>query len=317
MQFRGEPGAVLDGQGATKFAFAGGALGVRIQDVEITGYSSDSTLGAIQGYDAEDWTLQNLNVHDNYGYGALLRNHFTVLGGTFHHNSRLGISVWQGSGGLIDGVDLSFNNPDTLFAPLNQAGGIKIEQSDDVTVHGCHVHDNVGPGIWYDGDNRGSLISGNTVTDNTHVGILYEISYSGVIQGNTVVGNGVVEKAVYGSGILVANSQDVEIHDNVLRQNSDGIVAHRENRGSGAFGVYEVRNLWVHDNDIEIPSGHAGMLDFIGDNAMLHSLNNRFDRNRYDITGNALPFYAGALDPSSVSAWRALGQDQNSTFTGP
>ncbi len=52
---------------------------------------------------------------------------------------------------------------------------------------------------WYDGDNRRSVVSDNLVTDNTHVGIMYEISRSGVIRGNTVTGNGTVHKGVYGS----------------------------------------------------------------------------------------------------------------------
>ncbi len=97
----GEPGTVMDGQGATRFAFDGSGLAVRIRDLEMMNYASDSTLGAIQGYNARDWTLENLNVHHNSGYGANLRGHFTVLGGTFHHNGRLGIGVTQSAGGVI------------------------------------------------------------------------------------------------------------------------------------------------------------------------------------------------------------------------
>ena len=317
MEFRGEPGAVLDGQDVTRFAFNGGATAVQIRDLEITRYSSDSILGAIQGYDAYEWTLEHLNVHHNAGYGANLRGRFMVLGGTFHHNGRLGIGVTQGTGAVIDGVNMSYNNPNVRFDPLWEAGGIKISLSSDVTVRGCHVHDNVGPGIWYDGENRGSVIADNIVRDNTHVGIMYEISQAGTIKGNTVSGNGTVHKGVYGSGILIVSSQDVEVHDNVLSGNSNGIVAHREARGSGTFGVREVRNLWVHDNDIDQRFGSSGMLDFIGDNAMLRTLNNRFDRNRYDVRGNSMPFYAGSLSPTTISGWRGAGQDSHSTFIGP
>lgn len=316
MVFRGEPGTVMDGQHLTKFAFAGGAVGVLIQDLEITGYLADSTLGAIQGYDARGWTLQNLNVHHNATYGANLRNDFRVLGGTFHHNGRLGIGVTQGANGLIDGVDLSFNNPDTLFDPLWEAGGIKISISDDVTVHGCAVHDNVGPGIWYDGDNRGSVVSANVVTGNTQIGIMYEISLSAVIQGNTISGNGSATTGPNGAGILVSASQDVEVHHNVLVGNANGIIGLQEERGSGRYGRHLVTNLWVHDNDVTLAVGTSGLLDFIRDGT-LYTRNNRFDHNAYNITGNSLPFWIDALIRVSRAAWQARGLDPTSTFTGP
>ncbi len=80
MQFRGEPGTVMDGQGVTPFAFEGNAVGVKVSDLEITGYAPNCTtngcLGAIQGYDARDWTLQNLHVHHNAGSGADLAGRF-------------------------------------------------------------------------------------------------------------------------------------------------------------------------------------------------------------------------------------------------
>ncbi len=192
-----------------------------------------------------------------------------------------------------------------------------ISLSNQVTVRSCHSHHNGGPGIWFDGDNRGSVISDNVVEQNTHAGIMYEISLSALITGNTAVGNGTVHKGVYGAGILVLSSSDVEIANNTVTGNSEGILAHQEDRGSGAFGVYEVKNLWVHDNTVTQPVGYSGMLNFMGNNAMLYSLNNRFDNNHYDVRGNATPFYPGSLSGTTIAAWQALGQDVHSTFTGP
>ncbi len=94
----------------------------------------------------------------------------------------------------------------------------------------------------------------------------------------------------------------MEVYGNTVGGNSNGIIAHRENRGSSALGVHEVRNLWVHDNNIDQRIGETGMLDFIGDNAMLHTLNNRFDANHYNLTGNLRPFYAGSLTLSAPSS---------------
>jgi parallel beta-helix repeat protein len=318
--FAGEPGAILDGEGITHFAFEGGAVGVQLRDLEIRNYKTycttpDICLGAIQGYDASDWVLENLNVHHNAGLGANLRGRVTVRGGSYHHNARMGIGVSEGAGALIEGVDLSYNNPDRLFDPLWGAGGIKVAVGNGVTVRGCDVHHNVGPGIWFDIDNREGVISDNLVTDNAYAGIFYEISYSGVIQGNTATGNGTATTGPYGAGILISESQDVEVHHNVVRDNADGIVGLQANR-SGQLGPYLITNLWVHDNDVKVTTGSSGLLDFIGD-GILYTRNNRFTLNTYDITGNSLPFSINGLVRVSRSTWQAQGLDLNSTFTGP
>jgi parallel beta-helix repeat protein len=319
--FAGEPGAILDGEGVTMFAFQGGAVGVLIRDLEIRNYTTyctnpDICLGAIQGYDGRDWVLENLNVHHNAGLGANLHGRVTVRGGSFHHNARLGIGVNAGAGALIDGVDLSYNNPDRLYDPLWEAGGIKVAAGgSNVTVRGCHAHHNVGPGIWFDIDNRGSVISNNLATDNAYVGIFYEISYAAVISGNTATGNGTATTGPYGAGILISESQDVEVHHNVVRGNADGIVGLQTSR-SGQFGPYLISNLWVHDNDVKLAVGSSGLLDFIGDGT-LYTRNNRFDLNTYDITGNSLPFSINGLVRVSRSTWQARGLDPNSPFTGP
>jgi parallel beta-helix repeat protein len=321
--FAGEPGAILDGEGVTWFAFEGNAVGVVIRDLEIRNYATyctttpDNCLGAIQGYDASDWLLENLNVHHNAGAGANLHGRVTVRGGSFHHNARLGLGVSGGTRAVIEGVELAYNNPDRRYDPLWEAGGIKVAASGtQVTVRDCHVHHNVGPGIWFDIDNQGSVIADNLVTANAYAGIFYEISYAGVIQGNTVTGNGTAATGPIGAGILVAASQDVEIHHNVLRDNAAGIVALQENRGSGRLGPYVVTNLWVHDNQVYMTRGASGLLNFMGDGS-LYTRNNRFDQNVYDVTGNTLPFLIDALTPVSQSDWQARGQDGNSTFTGP
>jgi parallel beta-helix repeat protein len=319
--FAGEPGAIMDGEGVTQFAFEGGAVGVQLRNLEIRNYTTfcpdvNSCLGAIQGYSAVDWVLENLNVHHNAGSGANVHGRVTVRGGSYHHNARLGIGVNAGAGALIDGVDLSYNNPDRLYDPLWEAGGIKVAAGgSNVTVRGCHVHHNVGPGIWFDIDNRGSVISNNLATDNAYVGIFYEISYAAVISGNTATGNGTATTGPYGAGILISESQDVEVHHNVVRGNADGIVGLQTSR-SGQFGPYLISNLWVHDNDVKLAVGGSGLLDFIGDGT-LYGRNNRFDLNTYDITGNSLPFSINGLVRVSRSTWQARGLDPNSPFTGP
>ena len=72
-----------------------------------------------------------------------------------------------------------------------------------VTFRNNWVHHN-GNGIWYDGDNTGSLIEGNVVEDNAEQGIFYEISGQGVIRNNVIRRSG-------HNGIFISTSRDLEI----------------------------------------------------------------------------------------------------------
>ena len=57
--------------------------------------------------------------------------------------------------------------------------------------HDNYVHDNENVGVWADTDNRGFEISGNYISNNSAEGLMYEISYNGLISDNTFVHNGV------------------------------------------------------------------------------------------------------------------------------
>ncbi len=322
-QFIGDPGAIMDGQNSMDFAFSGGAANVVLDNLEITGYLGGSAhIGAIQGYDATGWVLNNLNVHDNAYLGANLRGSFTVLGGSYHHNGQYGLAVTQAINSVIDGAELSYNNLARVADPLLDAGGIKVSNSNGMTIRNVNSHHNNGPGIWYDINNQGSVVENNTVHDNNYAGIFYEISYNGIIRGNTVSHNGTSDSNYTGAGILVSASPDVQVISNtVVASTSHGIIALQETRGSGILGLYQTRNLSVHDNTVTLPSGkRSGMLDFISSSdrsAMLSDRNNIFNNNNYTIDGNTLPFYPGNLNAVSQAGWQALGQDVGSTFGGP
>jgi parallel beta-helix repeat protein len=322
-QFIGDPGAIMDGQNNMDFAFSGGAANVVLDNLEITGYLGGSAhIGAIQGYDATGWVLNNLNVHDNAYLGANLRGSFTVTGGSYHHNGQYGLAVTQALNSVIDGAELSYNNLAGVADPLRDAGGIKVSNSNGMTIRNVNSHHNNGPGIWYDINNQSSVLENNTVHDNNYAGIFYEISYSGIIRGNTVSHNGTADSNYTGAGILVSASPDVQVVGNtVVASTSHGIIALQEDRGSGIFGLYQTRNLSVHDNTVTLPSGkRSGMLDFISSSdksAMLSDRNNIFNNNNYTIAGNTLPFYPGNLNAVSQTGWQAFGQDVGSTFAGP
>jgi hypothetical protein len=147
------------------------------------------------------------------------------------------------------------------------------------------------------------------------MGIFHEISYAAVIRGNIVRRNGFgFSSWVWGAGILVAASSGVEIYENTVDDNANGIVAVQQRRGSGARGPYEVSNLWVHDNSVVMVRGVTGLAQDVGDTSYFTSRNNRFDRNRYVLKTPGRHFTWIDSDRSE-SEWTAYGQDVHGSFS--
>ena len=62
-----EPGAILDGQGSTTYAFFGSGDNVSIIGCEIRNYNNPPQQGAIHGHSgAHDWLVRNNDIHDNW-----------------------------------------------------------------------------------------------------------------------------------------------------------------------------------------------------------------------------------------------------------
>jgi hypothetical protein len=157
------------------------------------------------------------------------------------------------------------------------------------------------------------------------MGIFYEISIDAVIRNNTVLGNGFVSPAwMYGAGIFISASRNVEVYGNTVTNNARGITGVMQDRGSGYYGLRELAGLYVHDNRITMtdPGPYAGgspnqsgIAQDIGSKAIYTSKNNRFARNTY-ILGNATAkwFTWNDLD-LPASQWRAYGQDVDGSFS--
>ena len=116
-----------------------------------------------------------------------------------------GYSAYQSTDVLFEQNEISYNGPEQ-----------KVSLSTNVTFRDNFVHHNLWDGIWYDGDNVGSLIEGNRVEDHPGSGIFYEISGRGVIRNNIVRRSGE-------HGVFISTSKDVEIYKNWLEDNFRGI----------------------------------------------------------------------------------------------
>lgn len=303
--FIGESGAVMDGGGNTTFAFQDnkGASGVTIRGIEIRNYSTPAQRGAIDA-GSGGWRVVGNEIHHNTGAGVSLGgSNWVIEKNNIHHNRQIGIKG-QGSGGRVVSNTIANNNPDRAYDWSWEAGGTKFIKTTNLYVAGNKVLNNMGPGLWTDGDNRGTVYEKNTVRDNAGPGIFHEISFSATIRNNTVTGNA---HPFYVGGILIANSSGVTVTGNTLSGNDGGIIGLQDSRGG-----YNTVDLIVTGNSVSHSIGGTGLAYNSGTDVAA-SGTIKFDKNSYSVGGSRPFLWKGGA--RTVAEWQALGQDTNSTFS--
>lgn len=321
MSFIGEPGAVLTGEDQTDYAFNANVppypRNVTIRGLIIEHYAPPVQYGAIRAdVSMGAWTIEDCEIRYNATGGIRLGPRMRVLRNRIHHNGQIGV-LGGGDDILIEGNEIYFNNPEAKYDMYWEAGGTKFTRTRDLVVRDNFVHHNHGPGLWTDIDNVRTLFEGNRVEDNAEAGIFHEISYAAVIRNNQTRRNGthaVPADWITGSGILISSSSDVEVYGNIVEDNHNGITGIQRDRGAGAHGVYDLRNLYVHDNTVRMSSGVTGIatggIAGLFDRDTYTSGNNRFAGNSYDLGENRTPFqWRGKR--RTWEEWRGFGQDSS------
>jgi parallel beta-helix repeat protein len=288
-------------------AFAGDASDITIRSLIIEKYAAPAQIGAVHAASpmsndapvGSGWLIEDLEIRLNHGAGLRVGDSTTARRLFIHHNGQLGIIASGGSDSIVEDSEIANNN----IAGYNwgwEAGGTKFKRTSGLIVRGSNFHDNTGPGIWMDSNNYGTLLESNTVTDNTGPGIFEEISFDAVIRNNTVMGNGFkFQKWLWGAGILVAASTNVEVYGNTVVGNADGISGIQQDRDGGPDGKYLLSGLFVHDNTISTADGRTGLVEDIGDETVFTERGNRFESNTYvDMAGNQYSWGGKNLDPA-------------------
>jgi hypothetical protein len=273
----------------TLFAFMSKAPRVLIRNLTIEKYGSAPQEGAIHARQAVGWIVENCEVRLNSGAGIGVGTGSQIRNCDIHHNGQIGITG-VGPNILIEGNRIWANNI-RGFEPGWEAGGVKLSLSNDAVLRGNNVHDNLGPGLWCDGDCHNVLYEGNLVERNDGAGIYHEIAFNAVIRKNTLRHNGVAEKEwFWGSDILIAGSQGVEVYDNrlTLSPGKCGIMLIDQSRAMNGGGKYKTRDNNIHDNEMifEGAACAGGASDVKpGDEnfAVVTDGNNVFDGNVYRV----------------------------------
>ncbi len=311
-------GAVFTGNGVYNAGLRGYGGAAGQHDVLVSGFvmtrfanvMGTSQVAAVMTGD--NWTVTGNEVTTNAQIGILIGNGAVVRGNFIHHNGRYGFSGGPNSNILIENNEVSFNN--TAQYEIGNAGGSKIIKSSNVTVRANNVHDNYGNGLHTDTDNINITYENNTVTNNWGVGIFHENSSTAVIRNNTLSGNDkrIAGKSLFnGADLYLNDSKNVEIYGNTITAGVHGIGLYDNDRGSGAYGLYEIRNVNVHDNTVTLPAG--GMSGMVGGSRPAnYTANNNFVHNTYRATNVATGSWQWNAT-KTWSQWQALGHDTTGT----
>jgi parallel beta-helix repeat protein len=233
----------------------------------------------------------------------------------------MGISGYKADSSVIEANEIYENN--YLQAPeqpiLSEASGMKIGATANIVIRSNYVHHNLAKGIWVDHSLPTTVIEYNTVTDNSLEGIKFESSYTAKIRYNTADRNGSYNASgtwLGRAGIQVNNSPDVEIYNNTVRDNVNGISAMQSvNSVIGLLGPLRIANLYVHDNVIRMSIGRTGVGQSTGETQVYTTWNNRFEHNTYYLGPNATYFAWNDNYNVDQNLWRGYGLDMTGTFT--
>ena len=144
------------------------------------------------------------------------------------HNGHIGMAS-HGVGNRIEDSRLIGNNVKD-FSKGWEAGGIKIAVSRNFVITRTVAVENDGPGIWFDIDNRDSVVEQCYTADNDGPGIEIEISEHITARNNLCIRNGLKDepgKWQY-AGILLGESMYCNVEHNVCVGNEIGIEVRQQ-----------------------------------------------------------------------------------------
>jgi nitrous oxidase accessory protein NosD len=228
---------------------AGESDGVTVEGFTMKHAANDAQTGAIDNNGYSRWRLQDNTLSDAHGAIVRLRDatDLRLLGNDIGRGGQLGVS--GSSADLLMQDNQIYNNNTEGFDADWEAGGTKTTFMTSLTADGNEVYQNAGPGLWCDLDCTTVTYSNNRVHHNERAGIFFEISSGARVFGNFVWENGWdFPEWGWGAGILSSSSKDVEIYDNVLAWNADGISVISQDRGENSWNT--VDDVYVHDNTV-------------------------------------------------------------------
>ncbi|MFF1823061.1 right-handed parallel beta-helix repeat-containing protein [Kribbella sp. NPDC058245] len=305
----------------TATAIGSSAVGVTVRDLTIEHFATAPQGGALVL--GPKWRASDNEVRWNHAVGVMLVNAdgATLDENSIHDNGQLGVGQYSTVNGTITGNSVQANNTDGFWIADWEAGGIKTTWSNGGIVSGNLIKANRGVGLWSDAYDDGRTFSDNTIVDNAADGIRFEIGRNGVIEENLITGNGYGTgrgsgRSLWdGGGINVNTSSKVDIRDNIVENNVNGIAIQSRTRGSGPWGVNVLRDITVTGNRITMRGGTTatGMVQNSG--AVIPTGEVTLNKNSYRLDSLTSTRFQQTGRWYTARQWQQIGQDTTSTFT--
>src|SRR3954447_14263310 len=252
--------------GLARQAFSGGADNVTVQGLTVEKFANEGQVAAVGS--RYNWSVVNDEIRFNHGIGV---GEAALISGSFiHDNGEMGIAMSfvrppAGSPFQVLNNEISGNNY-AGYDPNWEGGCCKFGVVNGLVVSGNYIHDNLGKGLWSDGDNFNVVLDNNRIINNQYNGINYELSFNAIIRNNDIEGNGfgvAASTPLEGSGIELSNSCCTEIYGNTVKGNRDGIGLVQSNRPPGPNGAYITHDNNIHDNTITLSgTAYNGMIEW-------------------------------------------------------
>jgi hypothetical protein len=197
--------------------------------------------GVVNHDEGPDWRMNHITIQDSAGAGVMLGPNNVLAHSCLKDNGQYG---FQGFGPhiTVDHNEIAGNNADnweTRQPGCGCTGGAKFWDVNEAIITSNYVHDNFGPGLWADTDNRGFDVEQNYFARNQGEGFIYEISYNLRLADNTFVRNALVAGPRLGgfpdSAVYISESgadsrvpgpygDTLAITGNTFRDNWGGVV---------------------------------------------------------------------------------------------
>jgi parallel beta-helix repeat protein len=303
----------------TATAIESGATGVVVRGLTIEHFASAPQAGALVA--GPGWKVTANDVRWNHAVGVMLvkASNTRVDRNLIRNNGQLGLGQYNSAAATVTRNVISSNNTDGFWIADWESGGIKSTRSSG-TVSGNLIKNNLGIGMWADVADDGRTISANKIIGNAADGIRYEISRNGVIENNTISGNGFGTGRGSGTslwdggGININTSSSVSVRGNVVSGNVNGVTIQSRTRGSGPWGTYLLRNVRVTGNTIKMTGGSqsTGMVQNTG--AEVPDGQVIFSGNRYVLNELSAQRFARFGTRLTAAGWRQAGLDTAGSF---
>jgi hypothetical protein len=318
IDFTGVPPRLNDGLYYCITGFGGAQDNVTIQDLTVRDCGGDYGTADTKASAIKMGTGWRITRVETTGSGAgLFTGRGAVISASWtHHNRYVGV---RGSHGIIQDSEIAHNG--TLMDTGGDDGGTKFIFAGDVYLLRNFVHDNLGPGLWFDGHYGGAAVMvGNTVVNNREVGLFYEISRGTDVRAeNNIVranaSSSIGQSCFHGGEVTVQNSEGVKILNNTIDASigSNAICAVDTTR-SNVEPLYPetVRGFVGTGNNITLgPSSKVGECGTEGGDYTVAQV--FFDANTYRGTdGNR--WYFESCVSMNFAAWQGLEQDLGSVL---